>query len=269
VSSYYGVIFSRFWTGDTGRELRRRGGKDAQLLGVYLFSNAYMNMLGLYPLKVRDIRDDIDLSPAQLAKAFAVMQDLEYAFFDPGTNVVWVREMATFRLSLKDRDPLKQNDNRVAGAQRLYSSLPPNPWLGPFYDRYGKILRLRSRREGPPQDMGAIGKSLALRRGQEGASEEGFEASKQNQDQDQSTGSGSDKSSAAVAARSRPSGERPEDNYSVIEKLAHTAIDILGLSDVGDLYEDTKRRCAEAHVAYNGVVVTKAVDSAVHQRSLR
>jgi hypothetical protein len=269
VSSYYGVIFSRFWTGDTGRELRRRGGKDAQLLGVYLFSNAYMNMLGLYPLKVRDIRDDIDLSPAQLAKAFAVMQDLEYAFFDAGTNVVWVREMATFRLSLKDREPLKPSDNRVAGAQRLYSSLPPNPWLGPFFDRYGKILRLRSRREGPPQDIGDSGDSLALRRGRKGASEGGFEASKQNQDQDQNTGSGSEKSSAAHAARSRLSGETPDENYSVIEKLAHTAIQVLGVSNVDDLDEDIKRRCAQAHIAYNSAVVTAARKSAVHQRGLR
>jgi hypothetical protein len=76
-------------------------------------------------------------------------------------------------------------------------------------------------------------------------------------------------SSAADAALPPPPAERPEDNYGVIEKLAHTSIDILGVSDLGDLVEDTKRRCADARIAYSGAVVTRAVDSAVHQRGLR
>lgn len=76
-------------------------------------------------------------------------------------------------------------------------------------------------------------------------------------------------SSAAEPALAEPSAERPDENFSVIEKLAHTSIDVLGVSDIGDLVEDTKRRCAEAHIAYSGAVVTKAVDSAVHQRGLR
>jgi hypothetical protein len=121
VSSYYGVIFSRYWTGQTGRALRARGGKDAQLLGVYLFSNDYMNMLGLYPLKLRDVTDELGLTPAALTKAFAVMRSLEYAFYDYGTGFVWVREMATFRLSIKDHEPLKRDDNKTRGAQKLYA----------------------------------------------------------------------------------------------------------------------------------------------------
>jgi hypothetical protein len=77
-------------------------------------------------------------------------------------------------------------------------------------------------------------------------------------------------SSAACAAPAPIArAESPKDNYAVIEKLAHLSIDVLGLSSQGDLVEDTKRRCAEAHIAYDSIVVTKAVDSAIHQRGHR
>jgi hypothetical protein len=95
----------------------------------------------------------------------------------------------------------------------------------------------------------------------------GFEASKQNQDQ--STETGAEKSSAADAARSRPSGEHPENNYSVIEKLAHLSIDVLGTSSYSDLLDDTKQRCAEHHIASTPELVSAAVQSAVHQRGAR
>ena len=61
MSSYYGVVFPEFWTGPTGRQLREHGGKDAQLLGLYLISNRHTNMLGLYRLRIDDIRHESGL----------------------------------------------------------------------------------------------------------------------------------------------------------------------------------------------------------------
>lgn len=177
MSNYYGVIFSRYWTGPTGRALRERGGKNAQLLGVYLFSNDYMNMLGLYPLKLRDIRDELGLSSVAVDKVFQVMRspDLEYAFYDYATSFVWVHEMARFRLTIKDDTPLKPDDNKVTGAQRLYAGLPANPWLAPFFDRYAAALHLKTRRMGPPPDIGLDRDSRAPPKGLPSR----FEASKQ------------------------------------------------------------------------------------------
>jgi hypothetical protein len=97
---------------------RRQG---CAVAGVYLFSNDYMNMLGLYPLKLRDVTEELGLTPAALTKAFAVMRSLEYAFYDYGTGFVWVREMATFRLSIKDHEPLKRDDNKTRARK---SSMP-------------------------------------------------------------------------------------------------------------------------------------------------
>jgi hypothetical protein len=177
-SSYYGVIVPRFWNGTTGRVLRERGGRAAQLLGVYLISNDYTNMLGLYQLKLRDIEDDVGLSRSEITAAFHTMRQdsVEFAYYDYGTSYVWVREMVRFRLGLKEMEPLKRDDKKALGAQRLYSGLPVNPWLGPFYDRFHRTLHLRGRRAGPAVDLGPEangteeGASKGLARGFEGAS---------------------------------------------------------------------------------------------------
>lgn len=156
MASYYGVLVPRYWTGPTGRLLRDRGGHAAQLLGVYLLSNDYMNMLGIYPLKLRDVEDELGLTRAEITAALSLMRldSVEYAYYDLGTSYVWVREMVRFRLGLKGTEPLKRDDNKAIGAQRLYASLPANPWLGPFFDRYHRQLHLKRRRDGPPADFG-------------------------------------------------------------------------------------------------------------------
>lgn len=145
--SYYGVIFPEFWTGATGRELRGRGGKEAQLLALYLASNRHANMLGLYHLLVDDVRHETGLSLKGIEKGFHVVHDATFATFDAATNFVWVRQMARFRLALKNGGGLDQNDKRVLAINRLYHALDPNPFLGEFYDLNRKTLCIKKRRE--------------------------------------------------------------------------------------------------------------------------
>jgi hypothetical protein len=45
----YAIAHSRFWTGDTGKLLRRLG-RDYQVVGFYLFTCHNANMIGLYYL---------------------------------------------------------------------------------------------------------------------------------------------------------------------------------------------------------------------------
>lgn len=58
----------------------------------------------------------------------------------------------------------------------------------------------------------------------------------------------------------------PDAPLTVITKLAHEAIEVLGWKDLGDLTEAVKERCARARLAYTSESVRKAVDSAVAQR---
>lgn len=147
VSSYYGVIFPEFWTGRTGRELRERGGKDAQVLALYLATNRHANMLGLYRLMVEDIKHETGLGMKAIEKAFEATRAAEFATYDATSSFVWVHQMARFRLALKSGEPLKASDNRVDAVNRIYQALDPNPFLGRFYDAYKRTLHLRSARE--------------------------------------------------------------------------------------------------------------------------
>lgn len=146
--SYYGIVFPEFWTGPTGRELRKRGGKEAQLLALYLATNRHANMLGLYHLLIEDVRHETGLSIRAIEKGYQVVAATEFAIFDAASAFVWVRQMSRFRLGLKNGDALDANDKRVIAINRLYHALDLNPFLGAFHDLNRKILCLKKRREG-------------------------------------------------------------------------------------------------------------------------
>ena len=145
--SYYGVIFPEFWTGQTGRELREHGGKEAQLLGLYLATNRHANMLGLYHVLVDDIKHETGLSLKAIEKGLRVTAAATFATFDAATAFVWVRHMARFRLGLRNGDVLNPGDKRVVAVNRLYHNLEVNPFLEPFYDANRKLLCLRKCRQ--------------------------------------------------------------------------------------------------------------------------
>jgi hypothetical protein len=147
MGSYYGVIFPEFWTGHTGRELRSSGGKDAQLMALYLATNRFTNMLGLYHLLVDDIKHETGLGYLAISRALTVVRDAAYATYDARTSFVWVKQMARFRLALKPGDALAPKDHRVLAVNRVYQALPANPFLGDFFDMNAKLLRLTKRRE--------------------------------------------------------------------------------------------------------------------------
>ena len=144
--SYYGIIFPEFWTGPTGRELRIHGGKEAQLLALYVATNRHANMLGLYHLLIDDVRHESGLSLRSIEKAYRSLAAASFAEFDAQSAFVWVRQMARFRLGLRNGAHLAPEDNRVVAVNRLYQTLAANPFLGPFYDLNRKLLCLKSKR---------------------------------------------------------------------------------------------------------------------------
>jgi hypothetical protein len=278
--TYYGIILPRYWTGTTGRALQKRGGKDAQILGAYLFSNEHANMIGLYRLPTVTIRAELGLTPASIVKAFQALSEEQFAFYDEATGYVWVREMARFRLQISD-EIFKTSDKRRIGAERLYESIPENPYLGPFFDKYGRVLQLKRRRESSLRGGGDVPlqsppQLVVPARTFEGASKgygRGFEGpSKPVTDQrsDQRSVHQKDQSSAASAARPSPAGADDETrkNIGVITKIAHEAIDQVG-SDSAELSDTVKSLCAIRGIAYDSTVVNAAIDSARHQRNLR
>lgn len=206
--SYYGVIFPEFWTGSTGLELRARGGKDAQILALYLATNRHANMLGLYHLMAVDMKHETGLSVKAIERSLGVIAETAFAAFDAATSFVWVRQMARFKLGLHPGETLQPADNRVVAANRLYQHLGVNPFLGPFYDANRKLLCLRKRRE--------VDMSLVVSRAYnhqmsslQGASK-GLPSQDQDQDQDQGSVTGiRDQGSATVRAGAPPAPPVP------------------------------------------------------------
>jgi hypothetical protein len=150
----YGILLNSYFDGATGMRLQERGNKDAVIVGLFLTANEFTNMIGLYELSIAKIERKLPIvkTRAALRKALEVLDEESYAHYDTRTEFVWVREMARVRLQLKGT-PLSTGDKRVLGANKVYSRLPLNPFLGPFYDRYGLELRLPKRRHGGPLDI--------------------------------------------------------------------------------------------------------------------
>ncbi len=294
--TYYGVLWESFWTGRTGRELRRAGGKDAQILAAYLVSNRHANMLGLYRLSADDIQHETGLKRREIEKALQVLDEVGFATYDAGTEHVWVLTMARFRLGLKAGEALGANDKRVVGVNKLYHGIDGNPFLADYFQANGAGLRLTKAREatGTRQPLASSmeGASKGLRSGQvesgpqdtvhpkglasplEGASKglpsQVSGSGTRSQDQDSGTRS-QEQESAGRGATFRPQPvENDGVNVNVVTRIAHEVLDDEGDdATVADLADALKSRCARLRVSLTPDAVTKAIDSALAQRRRR
>lgn len=147
------TLSPQFWIGETGRELRpkpnasgkeRERFKDARIVATYLTNAPSSTMYGLYYVTARTIAEETGLFEDEVRAALALLHELDYARYDPKTEFVWVMQMAWHQLGC----PLKPGDRRVTNVNNWYRSLPKNPWLGPFFDRYREACHLEERREG-------------------------------------------------------------------------------------------------------------------------
>ncbi len=268
MSSYYGIVFPEFWTGDTGRAIQSTGGKDAQILALYLMSCRHATMIGLYSLPMRDVRHETGLGLRAFVRAVAALTDAQFSNYDAGTEHVWVREMAKFRLGLQKKSPLDVNDKRVTGVQTLYEKLADNPFLEPFFDRYAREVRLKRRRSCgltviPPQD---VAPSKGLLRGFQGAwkpvnRSTGISTEQESGIRDQ----GSGKSTAASRRSSLPSVENTEGTrrlYCVIAREARDKSLSVDQSDsISNIAEHFKTLCAERHLTYSSDLATDVIAS--------
>ena len=267
MSSYYGVIFPEFWTGRTGRELREQGGKDAQLLALYLATNRHANMIGLYKLQIVDIRYETGLGTKAIERGFASAMTTGFAIYDAVSEYVWVYQMARFRLGLNPGASLAAEDKRVIGVNKLYHGIAPNPFLADFYDRNHTALKLRKAREAQ-----GIAVPYTISGPLEGASQ-GLTSQDQDQDQVQRSGSVTSKQNqekarpAAPARNSKPENENknPAAVRELVFQLVRGADPSDGFADLKDL---AKEACAKAHLDYDPELVGSALEQALARREV-
>ena len=137
----YAKVGPTFWTGETGKALRRKG-TDAVVTALYLVTSPHSNMLGLYYQPVMYMAHESGLGIEGASKGLAGCIDVGFCSYDEDTEMVFVHEMAAWQIA----EELKATDKRCAGIQKDYDALPDNPFLSRFFDRYEIAFRLKRRR---------------------------------------------------------------------------------------------------------------------------
>lgn len=142
----YGVLPSDSWDSTIGRAIQAAG-KDSVILSAYLRANTHDTMLGLYRLQLGEIQLELPVlgSVDAIRCALDSLTHVRFAHYDDLASCVWVREMARERMNLEIGRILDPEDKRCKGAQRLYDLLPATTLLDPFFDYYGRVLRLKPR----------------------------------------------------------------------------------------------------------------------------
>ncbi len=137
----YAKIVPTFWTGATGKAIRRRG-SEGVVVAMYLMSSPHSNMLGLFYQPMLYMAHETGLGLEGASKGLLVCIEEGFCHYDEASEMVWVVEMAKYQIG----NSLKASDNRCAGIQREYNSLQDNPFLYPFWRHYQAEFHLTNAR---------------------------------------------------------------------------------------------------------------------------
>lgn len=138
----YAKVEPKMWQGKTLKALRKKG-PEALVVGFYLMTSPSSNMLGLYAQPILYMAHETGLGEEGALKGLQDCIEAALCSYDHESEMVWVHEMARYQIASE----LKATDLRCKGIQKDYDSLPDNPFLGPFFDRYGDVFHLAARRE--------------------------------------------------------------------------------------------------------------------------
>jgi hypothetical protein len=255
-SGYYGAVYSSYWTGLTGRAIQEQGGVEAALLGLYLLTSPYSNMIGLYEQPPSALAADTSISPAAIPGALEVLAATDFARYDAASRVVWVPTMARARLRLTDERPkLVPGDKLIVAVNRCYAAVIDNPFLGVFYERNRDTLGLNRLRSGAgtPQQL-RLELLIAAPTG--------------------STYTGTGKSTGAprrrlhaVENRRRRYQQPSYASFGLYALIAGESIIKASLEDHDDSVSNVsahfKQLCADRHIDYTGDIASKAIAAAI------
>ncbi len=163
----YALISPHFWTGQTGKFIRKLSqttpeGHLHRSIASYLFSSPTSNMIGLYYLPLPTLCHEVGCSPKGALKVLRRLSEGVFCEYDEETEMVWVIEMPEHQLHLNGQ-PLKETDNRVKSINKLYQTLPNNPFLKPFFEKWGKMLHLENPRNYQNHESPSEAPSMPLR----------------------------------------------------------------------------------------------------------
>ena len=115
-------------------EKLRKASKEGKLLALYLLSNPYYCMVGIYELPMEFVKKDTGLSAQEAKKAMDELRELDFLRYDEVTEVVWVVDMAMSQVA--DR---RLNEKQQTGVMNELSRLHLEcdfPFVDEFISRY-------------------------------------------------------------------------------------------------------------------------------------
>lgn len=137
-------IQAKFWTGETGRNIKLCG-KDAQLLALHLLTNPSANNIGLYYFSIEQAVRTMALTYAEAVSAMAFLVEINFCSYNDESGMVFVKNMVNYQYGFN----LGITDNRVRGIHNQVRQYPANePLVKEFLSLYS--LNLHFPKEGQP-----------------------------------------------------------------------------------------------------------------------
>lgn len=192
----YARIRPGFWTGHTGRLIRKLG-PEARVVATYLLSCSAANMIGYYYLPIPTLCHETGLSEKAALKALRSLSEAQFAEYDPASEMVWIPNMARYQIA----DQLHPNDKQCKGVWRELSRYRNTKYFKAFYERYQTTFHLPAIDFSAPLEPPFQPPSKPLRSQDQDQEQE----HEQNQDQELS--------GQVKALAARPKGEKTWDAY--------------------------------------------------------
>lgn len=132
----HAIVSPQFWTGETGRALRRD--PDAQRIALYLMTCPNANMIGLYYLPIPLICHEVGIDEEGAIKGLARLSQVHFSAYDPPSETVFVFNMARYQIG----ESLDHKDNRYKGVLRMLGQVKNSPFYNDFLALYGEVYGL-------------------------------------------------------------------------------------------------------------------------------
>lgn len=143
----FAKVRARFWTGETGRQIRGLG-LEARVVAAYLLTCASSNMIGLYYLPMALLCHETGIPLEGACKALRSLESIGFAHYDEGQELVFVPRMAAEQIS----EQLEPTDKQCAGVARELKGFAKSRFFASFVYLYRTAFHL-------PESMG-IGSPL-------------------------------------------------------------------------------------------------------------
>jgi hypothetical protein len=178
----YSKVSPKFWTGSTGRQIRKLG-HQAQVISFYAFTCPSANMIGLYYLSLPTLCHETGSPLEGALKALRSLSEAGFCHYSEEHEQLFVPNMAREQIG----ETLTKKDNRHKAVVRELEQYRKSPFFNQFLRIYKDCFELEAVEFEPEPPSPLEGPSEPLQRGGESPlrSQEQEQEQEQKQEQEQ------------------------------------------------------------------------------------